>query len=167
MSDRLLASGWEVADAPALQAVRERLAKAGVEYAEGDKAEVSDRKVEAFIQFSDPSGNTLEVFHGAQYMGRRFVSPYGHKFVTAEQGLGHVVLTCTDDVAAQEFYQDVLGFQLRDSMKLPLSWSAGRPTVIRVAALLRMQPASSRVGVHADAESHRNCALDGRGGELR
>lgn len=130
-SDRLLASGWEVADAPALQAVRERLAKAGVEYAEGDKAEVSDRKVEAFIQFSDPSGNTLEVFHGAQYMGRRFVSPYGHKFVTAEQGLGHVVLTCTDDVAAQEFYQDVLGFQLRDSMKLPLSWSAGRPTVIR------------------------------------
>lgn len=125
-SDRLLASGWEVADAPALQAVRERLAKAGVEYAEGDKAEVSDRKVEAFIQFSDPSGNTLEVFHGAQYMGRRFVSPYGHKFVTAEQGLGHVVLTCTDDVAAQEFYQDVLGFQLRDSMKLPPQL-VGRP----------------------------------------
>ena len=118
-NDRLLASGWEVADAPALQAVRERLAKAGIEFTEGTKEDISDRKVEGFIRFNDPSENVLEVFYGAQYLGRRFVSPYGHKFVTAEQGLGHVVLTCTDDAAAQAFYQDVLGFQLRDSMKLP------------------------------------------------
>ncbi len=32
--DRLLVSGWEVADAPALQALRETLAKAGVEFTE-------------------------------------------------------------------------------------------------------------------------------------
>ncbi|MBP3084665.1 iron-dependent extradiol dioxygenase HsaC [Mycolicibacterium fortuitum] len=124
--DRLLISGWEVADAPALQSLRETLAKAGVDFTEGTKDEIRERRVEGFIRFSDPAGNVLEAFHGAQYLGRRFVSPYGHKFVTAEQGLGHVVLTCDDDAAAQAFYQDVLGFRLRDSMSLPPQL-AGRP----------------------------------------
>lgn len=124
--DRLLISGWEVADAPALQSLRESLSKAGVDFVEGTKDEIRERRVEGFIRFSDPAGNVLEAFHGAQYLGRRFVSPYGHKFVTAEQGLGHVVLTCDDDAAAQAFYQDVLGFRLRDSMSLPPQL-AGRP----------------------------------------
>jgi 3,4-dihydroxy-9,10-secoandrosta-1,3,5(10)-triene-9,17-dione 4,5-dioxygenase len=124
--DRLLISGWEVADAPALQALRETLAKAGVEFTEGTREDKSERRVEGLIRFTDPAGNVLEAFHGAQYLGRRFVSPYGHKFVTAEQGLGHVVLTCDDDAAAQAFYQDVLGFRLRDSMSLPPQL-AGRP----------------------------------------
>jgi 3,4-dihydroxy-9,10-secoandrosta-1,3,5(10)-triene-9,17-dione 4,5-dioxygenase len=47
------------------------------------------------------------------------VSPYGHRFVTEEQGLGHVVLTTRDDVESLHFYRDVLGFKLRDSMRLP------------------------------------------------
>ncbi|MET9488283.1 iron-dependent extradiol dioxygenase HsaC [Nocardia sp. NPDC006630] len=124
--DRLQISGWEVTDAPALQDIRERLSKAGIAFREGTKDEVEDRRVEALISFEDPSGNVLEAFHGSQYLARRFMSPYGHKFVTAEQGLGHVVLTCTDDAAAQTFYQDVLGFRLRDSMKLPPQM-VGRP----------------------------------------
>ncbi|MCU1639808.1 MAG: 2,3-dihydroxybiphenyl 1,2-dioxygenase [Nocardia sp.] len=124
--DRLQVSGWEVTDGPALQDLRERLSKAGVVFREGTRAEVEDRRVEALISFEDPSGNVLEAFHGSQYLARRFISPYGHKFVTAEQGLGHVVLTCTDDAAAQTFYQDVLGFRLRDSMKLPPQM-VGRP----------------------------------------
>ncbi|GAB7068019.1 VOC family protein [Mycobacterium hodleri] len=124
--DRLLVSGWEVADAPALQALRETLAKAGVEFTEGTREDKLERRVEGLIRFVDPAGNVLEAFHGAQYLGRRFVSPYGHKFVTAEQGLGHVVLTCDDDAAAQAFYQDVLGFRLRDSMSLPPQL-VGRP----------------------------------------
>lgn len=117
--DRLLVSGWEVANAAELQELRERLSAAGVAFKEATKEELADRRVEGMIRFEDPSGNTLEAFYGMQYLARRFVSPYGHKFVTAEQGLGHVVLTCTDDAAAQEFYQGVLGFRLRDSMRLP------------------------------------------------
>ncbi|MFE3442203.1 iron-dependent extradiol dioxygenase HsaC [Nocardia sp. NPDC059180] len=124
--DRLLVSGWEVTDAPALQELRETLARAGVAFKEATKEELAERRVENMIRFEDPSGNTLEAFHGSQYLARRFVSPYGHKFVTEEQGLGHVVLTCTDDTAAQAFYQDVLGFRLRDSMRLPPQM-VGRP----------------------------------------
>jgi 3,4-dihydroxy-9,10-secoandrosta-1,3,5(10)-triene-9,17-dione 4,5-dioxygenase len=124
--DRLQVSGWEVTDALALQRLRETLSKAGVNFTEGSKQELADRRVEDMIRFQDPSDNTLEAFYGAQYLARRFVSPYGHKFVTAEQGLGHLVLTCTDDAAAQAFYQDVLGFRLRDSMRLPPQ-VVGRP----------------------------------------
>ena len=124
--DRLQVSGWEVDDAPALQDVRDRLSAAGYAFKEGTKDELADRRVENLIRFEDPSGNTLEAFHGSQYLARRFISPYGHKFVTAEQGLGHVVLTCDDDDAAQTFYRDVLGFRLRDSMRLPPQM-VGRP----------------------------------------
>ena len=78
------------------------------------------------IVFDDPSGNTLEVFHGVALEHRRVVSPYGHRFVTEEQGLGHVVLTTRDDAASLHFYRDVLGFALRDSMRLPPQL-VGRP----------------------------------------
>ncbi|NKY50294.1 iron-dependent extradiol dioxygenase HsaC [Nocardia vermiculata] len=124
--DRLLVSGWEVANRAELQELRETLAKADVAFEEATKEDLAERRVEGMIRFQDPTGNTLEAFFGAQYLGRRFVSPYGHKFVTAEQGLGHVVLTCDDDAVAQAFYQDVLGFRLRDSMQLPPQ-AVGRP----------------------------------------
>ena len=124
--DRLSASGWEVANAAGLDEIRGRLDRAGVAYKEGSAAERTDRRVDELIQFDDPSGNTMEVFHGAALEHRRVVSPYGHRFVTGEQGLGHVVLSTHDDEAALRFYRDVLGFRLRDSMRLPPQL-VGRP----------------------------------------
>ena len=113
-------------------------------------AELADRRVDEMIRFDDPSGNTLEVFHGAALEHRRVVSPYGHKFVTEEQGLGHVVLTTQDDVESLHFYRDVLGFKLRDSMRLPPQL-VGRPADGPPAWLrfFGVQPASSQPGVHA------------------
>jgi 3,4-dihydroxy-9,10-secoandrosta-1,3,5(10)-triene-9,17-dione 4,5-dioxygenase len=124
--DRLAAAGWEAADAAGVDDIRQRLDRAGVAYKEGSPAELADRRVAELIRFDDPSGNTLEVFHGAALQHRRVVSPYGHRFVTGEQGLGHVVLSTHDDEAALGFYRDVLGFRLRDSMRLPPQL-VGRP----------------------------------------
>ncbi len=124
--DHLAASGWECANAAELQDVRDRLDTAGVPYKEGTAEELADRKVVELISFEDPSGNTLEAFHGVALQHRRVVSPYGHRFVTGEQGLGHVVLSTSDDEAALRFYRDVLGFRLRDSMRLPPQM-VGRP----------------------------------------
>jgi 3,4-dihydroxy-9,10-secoandrosta-1,3,5(10)-triene-9,17-dione 4,5-dioxygenase len=117
--DRLASVGWETANAEGLAEVRRRLDSAGVAYKEGGPAELADRRVAELIRFDDPSGNTCEVFHGAALEHRRVVSPYGHSFVTGEQGMGHVVLSCRDDAEALRFYRDVLGFRLRDSMRLP------------------------------------------------
>jgi 3,4-dihydroxy-9,10-secoandrosta-1,3,5(10)-triene-9,17-dione 4,5-dioxygenase len=124
--DHLAASGWETANAAELQDIRTRLDAAGVPYKEGTDEELADRRVVELISFEDPSGNTLEAFHGVALQHRRVVSPYGHRFVTGEQGLGHVVLSTDDDEAALRFYRDVLGFRLRDSMRLPPQM-VGRP----------------------------------------
>ncbi|MDJ0359182.1 iron-dependent extradiol dioxygenase HsaC [Rhodococcus sp. H29-C3] len=124
--DRLLVSGWETANAAELQSIRSSLDSAGVPYEEGTAEQIQDRRVDELIVFEDPSGNTLEAFHGAALEHRRVVSPYGHTFVTGEQGLGHVVLSTDDDDASLRFYRDVLGFRLRDSMRLPPQMM-GRP----------------------------------------
>jgi 3,4-dihydroxy-9,10-secoandrosta-1,3,5(10)-triene-9,17-dione 4,5-dioxygenase len=124
--DRLIQSGWETANAAELQDIRNRLDVEGTPYKESSASELAERRVDEMISFDDPSGNTLEVFHGAALEHRRVVSPYGHKFVTEEQGLGHVVLTTKDDVESLHFYRDVLGFKLRDSMRLPPQL-VGRP----------------------------------------
>ncbi|AKS32247.1 iron-dependent extradiol dioxygenase HsaC [Mycolicibacterium goodii] len=124
--DRLLVSGWEAANAAELQDIRNRLDAAGTPFKEGTSAELAERHVDEMIVFDDPSGNTLEVFHGVALEHRRVVSPYGHKFVTEEQGLGHVVLTTKDDRETLRFYRDILGFSLRDSMRLPPQL-VGRP----------------------------------------
>ncbi|MDV6272210.1 VOC family protein [Rhodococcus erythropolis] len=125
-TDRLLVSGWETANAAGLQDIRDRLSAAGVPFKEGTAEQLKDRRVVEMIAFEDTSGNSLEVFHGAALEHRRIVSPYGHRFVTGEQGLGHVVLTTDDDDASLRFYRDVLGFKLRDSMRLPPQM-VGRP----------------------------------------
>ena len=117
--DRLLQSGWETANAAGLQEIRSALDVEGTPYKEATAGELADRRVDEMIVFDDPSGNTLEVFHGAALEHRRVVSPYGHRFVTEQQGLGHVVLTTRDDMESLHFYRDVLGFKLRDSMRLP------------------------------------------------
>ncbi|GAB3576868.1 VOC family protein [Amycolatopsis endophytica] len=125
-ADRLAVAGWECANAAELDEVRARLDANGVPYKEGSAETLAERCVTELIGFDDPSGNTLEVFHGVALQHRRVVSPYGHRFVTGEQGLGHVVLSTHDDEAALRFYRDVLGFRLRDSMRLPPQM-VGRP----------------------------------------
>lgn len=124
--DRLAQAGWEVANEGELAEVAAALDAAGVVVEKASDADLADRRVNGLIRFEDPSGNTLEVFHGAALEHRRVVSPYGHTFVTGEQGLGHVVLSTRDDEEALHFYRDVLGFRLRDSMRLPPQL-VGRP----------------------------------------
>jgi 3,4-dihydroxy-9,10-secoandrosta-1,3,5(10)-triene-9,17-dione 4,5-dioxygenase len=46
------------------------------------------------------------------------VSKYANRFVTGPMGMGHVVLPVSDGDAALRFYTDVLGFRLRDSMRM-------------------------------------------------
>ena len=117
--DRLEATGWELADHDALQAAREHLTKAGVEFEEGSPEELAERRVQELIRFTDPFENVFELFHGITYESRPVVTPYAARFVTGTQGMGHIVVPVTDDVEALRFYRDVLGFRLRDSMSMP------------------------------------------------
>jgi 3,4-dihydroxy-9,10-secoandrosta-1,3,5(10)-triene-9,17-dione 4,5-dioxygenase len=124
--DRLLACGWEVADSGALVEVAHILAAADVPVKAGDAAELADRRVGELLHVEDPSGNALEIFSGAIMDNRPAVSPYGNQFVTGDQGMGHVVLPAASDEETLSFYTDLLGFRLRDSMRMPGEFF-GRP----------------------------------------
>ena len=125
-ADRLLASGWEVRDAQALTAVGRALSDAGVPYKAGTDDELAARRVGAMLTAEDPAGHQLEFFCGAALDSRPSVSPYGNRFVTGDLGLGHVVLPVPDE-AAFGFYTEVLGFRLRDSMRMPAEFFGGQP----------------------------------------
>ena len=116
--DRLLASGWEVPGDSDLAQVGRALEEAGVAVKAGTAAELAERRVAQLLRFDDPAGNTLEVFSGAALESRPAVSPYGNRFVTGSLGLGHVVLPVSDGESALRFYTEVLGFRLRDSMRM-------------------------------------------------
>jgi 3,4-dihydroxy-9,10-secoandrosta-1,3,5(10)-triene-9,17-dione 4,5-dioxygenase len=118
-TEALLACGWEVADETALAKVASALDGAGVAVKAGDAGELADRRVGRLLHCEDPSGNVLEIFCGAALDNRPSFSPYGNRFITGDQGLGHVVLPGSDDEATLAFYTDLLGFRLRDSMRLP------------------------------------------------
>jgi len=126
--ERLVASGWEVADAGELAAVGHALADAGVAVKAATPEELAGRRVREMLRFDDPAGNAIEVFCGAALEHRPAVSPYGNQFVTGDMGLGHVVLPVAGAAdAALAFYTGVLGFRQRDSMRMPAEFVGGAP----------------------------------------
>ncbi|MFF0480875.1 VOC family protein [Streptomyces sp. NPDC004435] len=118
-SDRLLAAGWELANAAALADAAAALEAAGVAVKHADAAELAERRVQGLIHLTDPCGNPLELYWGQAQDHTPLATPYGNRFVTGDLGLGHVVLPAPDIETALDFYENLLGFQLRDSMKLP------------------------------------------------
>jgi len=116
--DRLVASGWELADPAALGRLAGVLEAADVAVKPAEADELAARRVDRMISVDDPSGNRLEFFCGAALDTRPAISPYGTRFVTGDQGMGHVVLPAFDDEATLHFWTEVLGFRLRDSMRL-------------------------------------------------
>lgn len=126
--DRLLATGWEVAGPEALAAVRLALTEAGVAVKPGTADELASRRVADLLRFDDPAGNAVEVFCGAALEHRPAVGSYGTTFVTGDMGMGHLVLPVAGAAAdALALYTDVLGFRLRDSMRMPAEFLGGKP----------------------------------------
>jgi 2,3-dihydroxybiphenyl 1,2-dioxygenase len=112
--------GWEVADAADLEALAARLERAGVTVTAEPRALADARRVRGLISFSDPAGNRLEAFYGAQIDDTPF-SP-GRSisgFRTGPLGLGHAVLTVENIDPMMAFYVDVLGFRLSDYILKP------------------------------------------------
>jgi len=118
-SDQVVHVGWEVRDGAALQRVRKKLEGGGVAVKPLSVEEADARRVEDVIAFTDPTGSTTEVFFGPALDHSPVVTPFGARFVTGTQGLGHVVLPAMDPAGAFAFYTDVLGFLPRGAMRLP------------------------------------------------
>ena len=112
--------GWEVADAPALDALAARLEAAGIAVTAEPQTLADTRRVRALISFRDPAGNRLEAFYGAEIDDTPFKPGRSISgFRTGPLGLGHVVLTVEKIDTAMPFYVDVLGFALSDYIEKP------------------------------------------------
>ncbi|HEX3501826.1 MAG TPA: VOC family protein [Xanthobacteraceae bacterium] len=112
--------GWEVADGAALDALAAHLEKSNVKVARGSPALADERRVKDLIVFSDPVGNRLEAFHGAEVAADPFKPGRAISgFRTGPLGMGHAVLTAEriDDVIP--FYTQVLNFKLTDYFEYP------------------------------------------------
>jgi 2,3-dihydroxybiphenyl 1,2-dioxygenase len=118
-SDRIVTIGWEVRDRAALERVKAALNVAGVPFKQLTQDDVDARRIEEGIAFDDPAGSPLEVFHGAVLDHSPVVTTFGAKFVTGNQGLGHVVLPALDVDGLFEFYTEVLGFVSRGAFRVP------------------------------------------------
>jgi 2,3-dihydroxybiphenyl 1,2-dioxygenase len=107
--------GWEVADQQSLQSLAGRLEKAGVAVTYEPRRLAEERRVKELISFVDPSGNRLEVFHGAEVASSPFEPGRSISgFRTGPLGMGHIVMQVQSIDAMIPFYRDLLGFRLSD-----------------------------------------------------
>ncbi len=124
--DRLAAVGWEASGLRALARVTAALEGAGVAVRGAAPEELADRRVEALVHVDDPGGTHLEIYAGPALDHRPLAPRAGTRFVAGDLGLGHVVLPQPEMDAAMRFYEGILGFQHRDSMRLPGGIIPGR-----------------------------------------
>lgn len=118
--DRVTAVGWEVRDQLALVQLRDRLEKAGHVLKVMSQEEADARQVEEAFAMDDPGGTPLEFFHGPVLDHSPVVTKYAQKFVTGDQGLGHVVVPSPNFDETYRFYTETLGFLPRGAMRLPM-----------------------------------------------
>ena len=146
--DHFTAAGYEVADAAALAALAEAVAKAGRPVEQGSADAAALRGVTAFFKTSDPAGNGLEFYHGDSVADTPFVSPLGvPEFITGDMGLGHAVFSVPNFDECVAFYQDVVGFHPTDMPRF--YFGGGGPD----------DPGMGFAFMHADNGRHHSIAL--------
>ncbi len=112
--------GWETTGVEDVQQMVERLQAYGIEAKRASAEEAALRKVLGFYWFIDPSGIRHELVWGQMRSNTPFHAGRGMSgFRTGDQGLGHVVLAVPDLEKSDQFYRDVLGFKLSDTVDMP------------------------------------------------
>lgn len=124
-TDRLALCGWELSDEADFEQAKVDLAASGIEFEALSAEQASQRKVRAAIRLQDPSGNTLELYWGADLDYAKFISPQGIQgFETGfngDMGFGHAVLPCAKLKETHAFYRHILGFGDTDYMHFKFS----------------------------------------------
>jgi len=119
-NDDLAYIGFEASSSQALAEIAARLDERGVYFERGSAALLEERGVVDLIVCRDPDGVRVEIFLGPTLLTEQpFSSPAGPlRFVTGDQGLGHVVLSTPDIASFKEFYCSILGFRLSDYIRM-------------------------------------------------
>ena len=103
-------AGFDLKDADRLDAVAAEVEAQRLPVRHGTREECELRRVEAFVQFEDPSGNTIDVVAGAHPSGRAFAG-------TREAGItgfSHIGLRTTDAARDEAFWTRVCNARVSD-----------------------------------------------------
>jgi len=120
--------GWEYQSRQQFEAAAKGLRNSGVDLEQVGPADLKIRGVAAALRFVDPSGAIGEIFYGPDVDPiTHFVSPHGVTFVTGDSGFGHGVLLTNKFDETIRFYEDILGFRLRDEKPGQLAFMGCNP----------------------------------------
>ena len=134
--DGLIAAGLECRGRSEWLAVCERLGSAGHTLQAGPADEAARRCVTEYVTVEDPCGNTLELYYGRRLDYAPLISPTGVKQLitgdeyTGDMGFGHAVLPTPDLEAAANFYTELLGLGVSDTLYPPLPEGAPETTIL-------------------------------------
>ena len=99
------------------EAVASALGDSGVDLHAADAALADERGVSALGWFRDPAGFRHEISFARRQADTPFESPHAVKFVTGDNGLGHLVFMVPDMQAVSDFFLNVLGFRHSDDVE--------------------------------------------------
>lgn len=112
--------GFEVRDDLELADLARTVEDAGIKVHVASEEEARRRLVSGLVTFEGPGGTPLEVFYGPVLDHVPVNTPLVSRFVTGEMGLGHAVVSVPEMGPAMDFYRNVLGFFLRNDLKIDL-----------------------------------------------
>jgi 3,4-dihydroxy-9,10-secoandrosta-1,3,5(10)-triene-9,17-dione 4,5-dioxygenase len=119
--DRITGIGWEVRGRERWEELNGRLDKAGMEVERLDAEGARELFARQAMHLTDPSGFPIDlVLAPFTEPVRPFISPTGARFVTGDQGFGHVTLLASHYDEIVHFYTDVLGFHVRETIDLAI-----------------------------------------------
>lgn len=116
--NRLVAAGFEVANARALALATETLEKFGLDVTHGSAEECALRSVAGFIAFVEPGGMHTELFFGPVLDHVPVVTPLVSGFVTGAMGMGHIVISSEHPEQTYDLFVNHLGFYERNIMDM-------------------------------------------------
>ncbi len=102
--------GFELRTAADLDRAAGLLSDRGLAVRAGSAAACEQRRVGAFVNFRDPSGNSIDLVVRPHHSGRRYV-PARDAGIT---GFSHVGLCTTDPVRDEAFWTEILGARVSD-----------------------------------------------------
>ena len=119
-ADKLACTAFELADHETFEDTKTILEQEGIAFEEASAEQAASRKVKGFISVTDPSGNNLELYWGADLDYAKFISPKGiagfETGFNGDMGFGHAVLPAPNLEETHAFYTQILGFGDSDQM---------------------------------------------------
>ena len=119
--------GWQLKTEAELSAANKYLKSLGIDVHVGNDEEAAARRVDAFINFKDPTGNSIDLVVRPYHSGQRC-------FLSRDAGItefGHIGMNTTDGQRDEKFWCEVFNFRVSDR--------------IGEAPLLRIDPVHHKV----------------------